>query len=442
MRNAVLAGALLLLTALPAAASGVFPYAYETHTLDNGLKVFLIPMPSQGVVAYYSVVRTGSRDEVEPGHSGFAHFFEHMMFRGTEKYPAEVYDRIVTTMGADANAYTTDDYTCYHLTFATADLPKVIEIEADRFEHLAYAEREFQTEAGAVYGEYRKNRTQPFSVLFEALQDKAFDVHTYKHTTIGFEKDVAAMPTMYDYSKSFLARFYRPENVVIVVAGEFDKAATLALIQKQYAGWARGYQAPAIPVEPEQTAERALEVHYDGRTLPLLTIAWKGMAFDPTSREQAAAMLLGELAFGETSDAYRELVIEQHKVQRLLSDFGATRDPGLWSVIAMVGDEADIEAVRGRLDQAVAALQQAPPDAKRLDDLKKRMRYGFLMGLDTPDGTANSLARFIAHTGGITAVDQMYAALATVTPADVQAAAKRFLVPQHRTVAVLKGVAS
>ena len=195
-------------------------------------------------------------------------------------------------------------------------------------------------------------------------------------------------------------------------------------------------------MEPEQTAERSVDVHYEGRTLPMLTVAWKGAAFDPTSREQAAAMLLGDLAFGETSDAYRELVLEQRKVQRLFADFGFTRDPGLWSVVAIVSQEGDLDAVRARIDQAVAALQQTPPDAQRLDDLKKRLRYGFLMGLDTPDGTANSLARFIAHTGGITAVDQLYATLATVTPADVQAAAKRFLVAQHRTIAVLKGVAS
>jgi zinc protease len=442
MRTVLLTGALLLLTAMSAVAGGVFPYAHTTHTLDNGLKVILIPMPSEGVVAYYSVVRTGSRDEVEPGHSGFAHFFEHMMFRGTEKYPADVYDRIVTSMGADANAYTTDDYTCYHLTFTAPDLPKVIEIEADRFQHLAYAEREFQTEAGAVYGEYRKNRTQPFSVLFEALQDKAFDTHTYKHTTMGFERDIAAMPTMYDYSKSFLQRFYRPENVVIVVAGDFEPAKVMPLIQREYGGWARGYQAPAVPAEPEQTAERSLEVKYEGRTLPMLVMAWKGAGFDPTSREQAAAMLLGDLAFGETSDAYRELVLEQHTVQRLFPRFGNSRDPGLWAVMALVGKEDDIPAVQARLDRAVSELQAAPPDAKRLADLQKRARYGFLMGLDTPDGTANALARVIAHTGGIEAVDTMYETLATVTPADVQAAARKYLATPRRTVAVLKGVKS
>src|SRR5678816_3565259 len=109
-------------------------------------------MPSHGLTAYWSVVRTGSRDEVEPGVTGFAHFFEHMMFRGTEKNPGKEYDRIVNGMGADANAYTTDDYTAYHMSVSAQDLGRVIDIESDRFQNLKYTEEQFRTESGAVYG--------------------------------------------------------------------------------------------------------------------------------------------------------------------------------------------------------------------------------------------------------------------------------------------------
>jgi hypothetical protein len=195
---------------------GVFPYPVHEKRLANGLLVLVVPMPSEGLVSYWSVVRTGSRDEVEKGVTGFAHFFEHMMFRGTEKYPGDVYDKIVNGMGADANAFTSSDITAYHLSITKEDLPTVVEIESDRFQNLAYDEAEFQTEAGAVYGEYRKNRASPFGVLDEALRNAAFDVHTYKHTTIGFEADIQAMPEHYEYSKTFFQRFYRPENVVIL----------------------------------------------------------------------------------------------------------------------------------------------------------------------------------------------------------------------------------
>jgi len=432
-----------LVAALTLAAggeAGVFPFAHQVHRLDNGLKVIMIPLPSEGLVAYYSVVRTGSRDEVEPGHTGFAHFFEHMMFRGTEKYPGPVYDGIITSLGVSANAYTTDDYTCYHMNIASVDLPRIIELEADRFQNLSYPEREFQTEAGAVYGEYRKGRTSPFWLLFEAVQDKAYDVHTYKHTTIGFERDIAAMPTMYDYAKSFFRRFYRPDNVVIVVTGDFDPAATLALINKQYGAWTPGYVAPEVQPEPEQQGERSVEVGYEGRSLPLLALAYKGERFDPASRDLAAGMLLGDLVFGETSDVYRQLVLEQRLVQRLMADFGPNRDVGLWSVIAVVGQEKDLDAVRGALDAAARTAQDAPPDPAALEDLKRRVRYQFLMDMDTADKVAGSLARFVAITGGIEAVDALFATTAQVTPADIQAAARRYLATGRRTVAVLKGV--
>jgi zinc protease len=345
-------------------------------------------------------------------------------------------------MGADANGYTTNDYTCFHLALSTPDLPKVIEIEADRFQNLSYQEPDFQTEAGAVYGEYRKNKTQPFSALNEALANKAYDVHTYKHTTIGFEKDIAAMPTMYDYSKSFFQRFYRPENVVLVVAGDFDTTKTLALIRQSYAGWKPGYVAPKVQAEHPHRGMRTLEVPYPGRSLPIVVYGWQGMAFDPNSVEMAATMLLGDLAFGETSEIYRDLVLDRHKVQRLGSNFDSSRDPGLLTVSATVAKEEDVDAVRQAIVAAVKRYQDTPPDAKRLEDLKKRSRYGLILGLDTPDHVAGTLADYVALSGGIESVDQIYAAMDKVTPADVQAAAKKFLQDDRLTIATLKGVRS
>lgn len=417
----------------------VFPYPTKTETLGNGLTVIMIPMPSKGLVSYYSVVRTGSRDEWEPGHTGFAHFFEHMMFRGTKNYPADAYDKLITSMGADANAYTTDDYTAYHLSFTSDDLETVMKLEADRFQHLWYEKPAFQTEAGAVYGEYRKNRTSPWEQLFETLQNTAFTTHTYKHTTMGFEADIKAMPTMYDYSRSFFERYYRPENVVLVVAGDIKMDHVMTLATKYYGGWAKGYTAPKIPIEPAQTAERTATVQYAGKTLPLLCVSWKGARFDPSDKRMVAAMLLGELAFGSNSDLNKKLVLKQQRVSFLEGDFGMTRDPGLWSVYTMVKDADDVEKVRDEILATAASFQTTLPDAKKLADLKKRLRYSFLMRLDTPDKVAGALARFVAITGGIASVDALYTMYDSITPQDVQEAAKVFLVPAARTVVTLKG---
>lgn len=436
----LLAAAGLAVTALSAAdAPRVFPYPHEKHTLPNGLTAILVPMESPGLVAYYSVVRTGSRDEVEAGKSGFAHFFEHMMFRGTKKYPADAYEAILTKMGSSHNAYTTDDLTAYHLKFAKEDLEQVIDLESDRFQNLSYSEQVFMTEAGAVYGEYRKNISSPFALLNEKMQDLAYDVHTYKHTTIGFERDIKAMPQQFDYSLSFFQRFYRPENVVLVIAGDIDPKATLALIRKYYAGWKKGYTPPAITPEPPQKAERTAEVSYPGKTLPILDIGYKGDAFDPNNRDYVAALLLQELAFGETSELRKKLLLKEQKVQSLAASVPMNRDQPLFEIYSMVKKPEDLAYVRDEIYRTLEQFKTTPADAARLRDLKRRNKYGFLMALDTPDAVAGRLARFVALTGDIAAVDALYAQMDTITPEDLMRAAKKYFTPERRTVVVLKG---
>jgi zinc protease len=433
---------ILLVLGNIAMAQSIFPYKYQVETLPNGLKVIMIPVESPGLVAYYSVVRTGSRDEVEPGKSGFAHFFEHMMFRGTKKFPGPVYDSLITNIGANANAYTTDDYTAYHLNFAKEDLERVIELESDRFQNLYYEKPEFQTEAGAVYGEYRKSITSPFSVLNEKVQDLAYDVHTYKHTTIGFEADIKAMPEQYEYSKSFFARFYRPENVVLVIAGDFDTKKTMKLITKYYSDWKKGYVKPEVVPEPPQKAERTAEISYKGKTLPIIDIAYKGDAFDPGSKDYAAANLLGDLAFGETSDIYKKLVINEQKVQFISASVPVNRDLPLFEIYSMVKKLEDVNSIRDDVYKTLEEFKSKPVDEKRLSDLKKRYKYGFLMGLDTPDHVAGGLTRYVAVTGGIEDVDRLYKQIDAVTPQDVMKAAQKYFTPERRTVVVLKGAQS
>ncbi len=421
----------------------IFPYPVERHTLANGLRVLMVDVPGEGLVSYWTVVRTGSRDEVEPGVTGFAHFFEHMMFRGSENFPAKEYDAIVKKAGADANAYTSDDYTAYHMALTTADLPRIIEIEADRFQRLSYDEGAFKTEAGAVYGEYRKGHTNPWEVLLEQLQNTAFDVHTYKHTTIGFEADIQKMPERYDYSKSFFKRFYRPENAIVAVVGAFDHAATLAAIEKHYGAWEKGYEPPTIPVEPEQTAARRVDVEFDGQTLPILVLAFKAPAFEVTSVEVMAGRLLGELAFGETSPFYKKLVLDEQRLDSLSANFESQRDPALWGVFALVKDAKDVSEVEREIWAEIAKIAAQPIDADKLSAVRSHLKYRFLSGLTSASEVAESLAPMIALTGDIEGFETYYATLMKVTPADVQAIAAKYLTRAHSTVGRLhtKGTA-
>jgi zinc protease len=416
-----------------------FPYEYENYELPNGFKAVLIPIEGSGLVAYYTVVRTGSRDEWEPGKSGFAHFFEHMMFRGTDKYPAEEYNRIVSEMGADGNAYTSDDITCYYMVIPSAGLETAMDLESDRFQNLKYEQGPFRTEAGAVYGEYRKNFTSPFRIAYEKMLDTAFDEHTYKHTTMGFERDIKDMPNMFDYSRSFFDRYYRPENCVLLLVGDFDAKAVKPMIEGFYGKWDPGYVEPRIKPEPEQKQERTVDVAYQGRTLPLVWIAYKGDAFDPMDTNVASAFLLADLAFGENSEIYKKLVIREQKCQWVAGDFGFNRDPKLYDVYTRVKDEADIDYVIEEIDQTCETFKSTLVEEEELENIKRRSRYSYLMDLDTPNNVASRLARIIALTGGVEAVDQFYGTMSTLEPEDIREAARRYLLKQRRTVLTLKG---
>jgi zinc protease len=421
---------------------GFFPYEYENYTLDNGFKAILMPIKGSGLVAYYTVVRTGSRDEWEPGKSGFAHFFEHMMFRGTEKHSAEEYNRMVSEIGANSNAYTSDDITCYYMVIPAAALETAMDLESDRFQNLSYEEGPFRTEAGAVYGEYRKNIASPWMVSYEAMLKTAFDKHTYKHTTMGFEKDIKDMPNQYEYSKSFFKRYYRPENCVLLIVGDFDAGKTKKMINKYYAKWEKGYVPPKLEAEPPQTGERSVEVAYEGRALPLLWIGYKSDAFDPTDKMIVSAYLLADLAFGENSDLYKQLVIREQKVQDLEGDFGFNRDPKLYDVYTRVKDPDDVPYVIEQITLTAEKFKKDLVSQQELDNMRKRLGYGYLLRLDTPGSVASRLARTIALTGGIEAVDQLYATMDTLTPEDIRAAAQRYLLNERRTVLVLKGESS
>jgi zinc protease len=362
-----------------------------------------------------------------------------MMFRGTEKYPASEYNRLVSEMGAEANAFTGDDITCYYMVVPAAKLETAMDLESDRFQNLSYEEAPFRTEAGAVYGEYRKNLASPFRLAYEAMLNAAFDKHTYKHTTMGFEEDIKRMPELYDFSKSFFERYYRPENCVLLLVGDFDPAAAKKMVEARYAAWKPGYSAPVITPEPPQTAERRVDVAYPGKTLPLVWIAYKGDAFDPSDKMAVSAYLLGDLAFGENSEIYKKLAIREQKVESIGGDFGFSRDPKLYGVTARVKSEGDIDYVIGEIDKTAENFASGLVDQKDLDNIKRRSRYAYLMSLDTPDRTAGRLARTVALTGGIEAVDALYATIAAITAEDVRAAAKKYLQKERRTVLVLKG---
>jgi zinc protease len=442
LRKSLLALCLLSLSLLQAADS-IFPYPHEELTLDNGLRAILIPMRNSSLVSYVTFVHTGSRDEVEPGKSGFAHFFEHMMFRGTEKYPSDVYAKIIADMGADTNAFTSYDYTVYYLHFPPSYAEKIVELESDRFMNLKYTLPEFQTEAKAVLGEYNKSVADPFFQLEERLNDTAFEKSTYKHTVIGFLKDIEDMPNQFNYSRTFFDRFYRPENCVLILSGNFDPTQAKSWIRKYYSPWKKGsYRAPSIP-EPKQQQQKTVVVDYKGETLPILVVAYKAPELATNSKDFAAMNLTAELAFGETSALYEKLVLTDQKADLLFAQYYASRDPYLFSIYARLKKEQDFQQVQSAIDSTVEQLKAGPPDAQKLADLKSNRKYGFLMSFDTSKSIASGLyngnpAYIALALEGVTGVDRLFDTYQSVTPQDIQQAANKWFVNNQRTIVTLK----
>jgi zinc protease len=433
----------LLCLGLTAAAAGlaqddgagdVFPFPVHQTVLDNGLKVVVVPFDSPGIVAFYTVVRTGSRQEVEPGHSGFAHFFEHMMFRGTEKFPQAAYNDALKAMGADSNAFTTDDWTNYYIVGPAAELERIIELESDRFINLRYTEPEFRTEALAVLGEYNKNASNPFFFLHERLREEAFEEHTYEHTTMGFLDDIKAMPGYYDYSLRFFDRFYRPENVVVLVVGDVDPERVFALASPSYAGWEKGYQPPEIAPEPPQAERRVTEVDWPNPTRPHLTMGWHVPAFDEATADTAALDLVSQLLFSENAPLYQELVVDKQLVDFIGGGASFRRDPYLFTVTSRLRSAEALPEVEATLERYLEGLKAEPVERARLERIKSHLRYDFALALDSAPSVADLVAEFLHLTTDPESINRLYDRYQAVTPEDVQRVAREYFRAENQTV--------
>ena len=438
--TATLAVALLGSSTLHGAESAsqpVFPYAYQSAVLGNGLTVITVPCDTPGVLSYYTIVRTGSRNEIEPGLSGFAHFFEHMMFRGTPRNSSEQYNAKMKSLGADSNAFTTDDWTAYHTTASSDALATIVELEADRFQNLSYDEAAFQKEARAVLGEYNKIASSPMLLLDETMQDVAYDRHTYKHTTIGFLKDIVEMPNQYEYSRKFFDRWYRPDNCIVLVVGDVRPAEVTELVRRHYSGWKRGTATIEIPAEPAQKAERRRDLTWKGVTQPYLYIGYHVPGFDATSRDIAALDVLGEAIFSQISPLFRKLVLEEARVETLAGGAQFHRDPTLFTIMARLRDPGDLASVEQEIYRAITVAAEKPIDPQQLADIKSHMRYSFATSLDSTNAVARALGTFLELTGDPQSLNQLYETYEEVTPEDVQRVAKQYFAPENRTVITL-----
>jgi zinc protease len=444
LRNVVVFGGVMLGSVLYAQTQSgpnrgnILPFPATEKTLANGLRVIIVPTGFPNLVSLQIPVQAGSRNEVEPGKSGFAHFFEHLMFRGTPNTPPEKYREVMTKAGARENAGTGDDSTHYYATFAKEDLETVLATYADMFQNLAYSEAAFKTEARAILGEYNKNSADPYRQLFEVQRDRYYEAHTYKHTTMGFLEDIEDMPNQYAYSKTFFERWYRPDYTTLIVAGDVDPDRTLALVDKYWGAWKPRAGAPvSVPQEPPPTGPKYVHVPWESETLPIVSIAFPAPGFDERSKETAAMEILSALFFGPTSDVYRKLVVNEQKVDQLDVDVPSNFDASLLTVVARMKRASDAIYVRDELmTAAVQAFAWTLPD-ERLADAKSFSRYSFSRTLDSTERIAAVAAGYSVYRRSYETVNNYYRTLDSLTPADIQAAATKYFTDQGLIVTTL-----
>lgn len=418
----------------------VFSQDYLLEELDNGLRVMVVKTDYPDVVSLQIPVSVGSRNEVEAGKTGFAHFFEHMMFKGSKKFPQDVYSDILKNSGVDNRAYTTNDYTNYHLNFSKQHLDTVLEIQADIFQNLSYTEEQFRTEALTVKGEYLKNNASPIRKLLSAVRKEAFDKHTYKHTTMGFFEDIEAMPDQLAYGKEFFAKFYKPEYVSLVIVGDVDPKATMAMVKKHWGNWQKGNYVADIPKEPAQQAPKYVHEQNEGLPGHWLLVSYKGAAWEPAKKDRAALDLLSQLYFSSNSELYQELVVEKQIASQMFTYNPETKDPGLLHVFVKVENADDLATVRDAINRTYAKARTELVDSQKLADLKSNLKYSFINGLDSSQSIASTLASYMHFERDPEVINQLYKSADNISAADIKAVANKYFVDNARTTVTMSAL--
>jgi zinc protease len=443
----------LLAAALFASAAHAqfFPYPVQKKTLANGLDVVVIETPEfKDVLSFNTLILAGSGRENEKGRTGLAHLFEHIIFRHKHDTP-EAYQPAIEKLGAYNNAFTWYDITYYHpLTFAS-NLEQLVAIEASRFKNLTYSERVFRTEAGAVYGEYRRSASDPGLRLEEVLGDLMYGpAHGYGHSTIGYLEDVKDMPNAYKSAQKFYDDYYRPNNVIIVVSGDVQADRVFSLVEQHFGDW----KAKTTPEQPDPKPfngpKKQHEV-WESDIPPRVMVAYMIPPYVPGSAEAAAMDVMGELMAGETAPLYRKLRYEEQVASAVgvdnTSSVGADARP-LATYVTVAKDKYDAQgrALLDRIDadvsrafESLSTFSSQSDSASRLEAIKSQLRNDILASFNSPANIAQNFANYYRLSRDPQVLEKVAGAIAAIRPADIDAFAKKYFTPKNRVSITLAG---
>jgi zinc protease len=409
---------------------------FTTHKLDNGLDVILLEEHSVPVINVQIWYHVGGKDE-RPGHTGFAHLFEHLMFKGSAHVGPDEHSRIIEAAGGFDNAETGDDTTNFFETFPSNYLERVLWLEADRMGSLNVDEANFKSERQVVEEERRvRVDNQPYGSIEEDLRSTAFTVHGYHHTPIGSIADLEKA-TLEDV-RDFFKTYYKPNNATLVIVGDFNSDQALLWTRKYF----EGIPASANPIprhdmpEPPQTAERTVEKSYTNTPLPAVVIGYKIPArYSPDAYPLDLASNI--LAGGESSRLYQTLVYKDQIAVQSAGFSNLTEDPNLFWAYAIMnpghtpadGEKAVVSVLDG--------LKGAPTDEQELQKAKNQEIAGFILGRDTDEEKAVAIETAAVIGKDPDLVNTELKRYLAVSPDDIQRVAKEYFVPSRATVLII-----
>ncbi len=407
------------------------PIAYRARTLPNGLQVLSVVNHQSPTVAVQMWYHVGSKDDPQ-GRSGFAHLFEHLMFKSTRHMHAEQFDRLTEDVGGANNASTGDDVTNYFEVVPANHLQTLLWAEAERLSNLNVDAANFKSERAVVQEEYRQSvLANPYGKLFNAIDVHSYTVHPYRRPTIGSIEDLDAASL--DDVVAFHRTFYRPDNVTLIVAGDFDPAQLDAWVDKYFA-W---IPKPATPV-PQVTArepvrKKDVRVTVTSATAPLPAIAMTWL-IPPAANQadsaalQVAAALLGQ---GDSSRLYQSLVYRHQVAQRVGADADARVGPGLFTVYAILASGHQPAQAGKLLNREIVWLTTQPIAARELDKVKTQLLTDALEQRQTAQGVAFALGQATLIDGDPQRANTDLAALQKVSAEDVHRVLHKYVLDAH-----------
>jgi zinc protease len=400
-------------------------------TLANGMEVVVIPDHRAPIVTHMVWYKVGSADE-PPGKSGIAHFFEHLMFKATTNHPAGEFDAAVSAIGGSDNAFTSYDYTCFHETVPAPALEEMMAFEADRMRNLVLDDKTVATERDVVLEERRSRvDNNPEAVLDEELDATLWQNQPYRIPVIGWMQEMKQLNRA--DARAFYDRYYRPNNAILVVAGDVEPESVKAMAERTFGKLARGPDLPPRirPVEPEQDTKRTVTLSDARVGVPSFTTQWVVPSYRTAEPGEAEALdLLAEiLGGGSRSRLYQELVVKKGIAASAGASYqGNMLDATSFAVYGAPRGAATLGEVETAVDAEIARIARDGVTDQELEKAKNRFVRSMIFARDRQQAMANMYGSTLAVGRKVSDVEEWPQRIRKVTADQIKAAARRYLV--------------